>query len=449
MRSGRTGATQQQRKVCEVRIPARTETVIVGAGHAGVVMSHRLGQAGRDHVVLDRRSTLGGSWQDRWDDFRLVTPNWTVSLPGQPYDGPDPDGFMPRDEVVGRVAHYASTLGAPVHLGIEVARLAVAGGSGFRLETSAGPIDADSVVVATGSYHVPRIPPLASGLPAAIAQLHSHEYRNEGELPPGGVLVVGSGQSGVQIAEELRDAGRMVNLSVGSAPRVPRRYRGRDIFRWLADVATLGPKVGIGLPTVETLPDPRLRFAPNPHLSGHGGGHETNLRQLAAAGMTLVGRVAGIDGRRVQFAPGLSVSLDRADAFFGERLQPMIERYIALAGLDAPPDDRQPVRFDPPEIEELDLEAAGITTVLWATGYRPDFGWIDLPILDEAGFPKQHRGVTDVPGLYFLGLLWQHTQASATLFGPMLDAPYLLDAMGLATAVPVSGEASAAVASVG
>jgi putative flavoprotein involved in K+ transport len=165
--------------------------------------------------------------------------------------------------------------------------------------------------------------------------------------------------------------------------------------------------------------------------------------------MTLVGRVAGIDGRRVQFAPGLSVSLDRADAFFGERIQPMIERYIALAGLDAPPDDRQPIRFDPPEIEELDLQAVAITSVLWTTGYRPDFGWIDLPILDDMGFPKQRRGVTDVPGLYFLGLLWQQTQASATLLGPMLDAPYLLDAMGLATAEPPPDVATRAVAPLG
>jgi putative flavoprotein involved in K+ transport len=247
-----------------VRVPAKTETVIVGAGHAGLVMSHHLGQAGREHIVLDRRSTLGGSWQDRWDDFRLVTPNWTVPLPGQPYDGPDPDGFMPRDEVVGRVAKYASTIAAPVHLGVDVTRLTPAGSGGFRLETGAGQIDVDSVVVATGSYHVPRIPVVGSGLPSAVTQLHSHDYRNEGQLPPGGVLVVGSGQSGVQIAEELRDAGRPAYLSVGSAPRVPRRYRGRDIFRWLGDIAIHGPAVGIGLPTVETLPDPRLLFAPNP-----------------------------------------------------------------------------------------------------------------------------------------------------------------------------------------
>ncbi len=428
-----------------MQLPARADTVIVGAGHAGLIMSHHLTQAGRGHIILDRRASLGGGWQDRWDRFRLVTPNWTLSFPGQPYDGPDPDGFMPRDEVVGRIARYAATIDAPVHLGIDVARLTSTGRRGFRLETSAGPIDADSIVVATGSYHVPRIPPEASSLSARVAQLHSHQYRNEGQLPPGSVLVVGSGQSGVQIAEELQEAGRSVFLSVGSAPRVPRRYRGRDIFRWLADLTIEGPRAGVGLPTVDKLPDPRLRFAPNPHLSGHHGGHETDLRQLAAGGMILVGRVASIDGRQLHFAPGLSVSLERADAFFGERLQPLIERYIALAGVEVPPDDgRQRSRFVPAELETLDVEAAGISTVLWTTGYRPDFGWIDLPIFDDTGLPKHVRGVTEVPGLYFIGLLWQHTQASATLFGPTLDAPSVLDAMGLAAATPVSDEPSAA-----
>jgi putative flavoprotein involved in K+ transport len=420
-------------------LPAHADTVVVGAGHAGLVMSHHLSRAGRNHVVLERRTSLGGSWQDRWDDFRLVTPNWTVSFPGQPYDGPHPDDFMTRDEVVRRVAGYAATIDAPVLVDVEVSRLARSSENGFQLETSAGVIASKEVVVATGSYHIPRIPALATGLPAAIGQLHTHAYRNEASLRPGGVLVVGSGQSGVQIAEELRDAGRSVYLSVGSAPRVPRRYRGRDIFRWLADVATLGPKLGIGLPTVDTLPDPRLRFAANPHLSGHGGGHETNLRRLAAEGITLVGRITAVDEQRVRLAPDLAANLDRADAFFAERIQPMIDRYIAEARLDVPADDRRPIRFDPPRLEALDLDRVGIGSVLWATGYQPDFRWIDLPILDDFGLPIQRRGVTQVPGLYFLGLLWQHTQASATLFGPTLDAPYVLDAMGLATAARPAG----------
>ena len=412
-------------------IPSRIDTVVVGAGQAGLVMSRFLSRAGRDHILIERRATLGGGWQDRWDGFRLVTPNWLASLPDQPYDGPEPDGFMARDEIVRRIASYADTVDAPVALDIEVSRLGTRASGGFALETGDGRVEADHVVVATGGYHVPRIPAVAPSLPHGTLQIHSHAYRNEASLPSGNVLVVGSGQSGVQIAEELVDAGRQVFLSVGSAPRVPRRYRGRDYFGWLADVAIRGTTVGVSLPTIDTLADPRLRLAAHPHVSGHGGGHETNLRKMAASGITLLGRIAGVNGSTVRLAPDLSANLARADAFFGERMQPMIDRFIDLAGIDAPPDDRVPFQFDPPELAELDLRAAGVSTVIWATGYRLDFGWVDLPIFDEQGFPRHRRGVTDVPGLYFLGLLWQHTQASATLVGPTLDAPNLLEAMGL------------------
>jgi putative flavoprotein involved in K+ transport len=414
-----------------VGIPSHAETLVIGAGQAGLAMSRQLTQAGRDHLILERRSTLGGGWQDRWDGFCLVTPNWMASLPGQPYDGAEPNGFMPRDEIVRRVAGYADAIHAPVALETEVSRLSARGSGGFRIETSGGAIDADQVVVATGGYHVPRIPSIAEDLPGRIAQLHSHDYRSEQSLPEGAVLVVGSGQSGVQIAEELFEAGRQVYLSVGSAPRFPRRYRGRDIFRWLADIAISGPKVGMGLPTVESLPDPRLRLAANPHLSGRGGGHETNLREMATKGITLLGHLEGVDGERVRLAPDLSTNLARADAFFGQRFQPLIERFISLAEIEVPPDDRVPFDFQPPERTELDLEEAGISTVIWTTGYRLDYGWINLPIFDEQGFPRHRRGVTDVPGLYFLGLLWQHTQASATLVGPTLDGPYIAEQMGL------------------
>ena len=412
-------------------IPSSIDTVIVGAGQAGLVMSRFLGRAGRDHIVIERRSTLGGGWQDRWDGFRLVTPNWLASLPGRPYDGSEPDGFMARDEIVRRIASYAETVDAPIALATEVSRLGTRASGGFVLETSDGSVQADHVVVATGGYHVPRIPPVAQSVPDGTTQIHSHDYRNEASLPPGSVLVVGSGQSGVQIAEELVAAGRQVFLSVGGAPRVPRRYRGRDYFGWLADIAMRGAAVGVSLPTVDTLPDPRLRLAAHPHVSGHGGGHETNLRRMAASGITLLGRIAGVNGSTVSLAPDLSTSLARADAFFGERMQPMIDRFIDLAGIDAPPDDRVPFQFDPPELAELDLRGAGVSTVIWATGYRLDYGWIDLPIFDNQGFPRHRRGVTEVPGLYFLGLLWQYTQASSTLVGPTLDAPHLLEAMEL------------------
>jgi putative flavoprotein involved in K+ transport len=416
-------------------VPSSVDTVVVGAGQAGLAISHLLGQAGRDHVVLERRATLGGGWQDRWDNFRLVTPNWTASLPGYPFDGPDPDAFMGRDEIVARVAQYAELVHAPVQVETRVIRMTARPEGGFTLDTTGGVIEAREVVVATGSYHSPRIPELSGALPDRLIQLHSHDYRSAGRLPPGGVLVVGSGQSGVQIAEELLDSDRPTYLAVGSAGWAPRRYRGRDLFRWLAEIATRGAEVGVPFPTVDKLPDPRARQAANPQLTGHGGGHDVDLRRLAAAGLTLLGRPTAIDGGRLRIAPGLSASLAAAEQAFHERFKPLIDRFIDRAGIDAPPYERTLSTFEAPERDELDLDQAGISTVIWATGYRPDFGWIDLPIFDEMGFPRHRRGVTDVQGLYFLGLLWQYTQASATLIGPRLDAPYLLEAMGLRIAM--------------
>ena len=400
------------------------ETVVVGAGQAGLVMSSLLRDAGREHVLLDRRTTLGGGWQDRWDEFRLVTPNWVTALPGFPYDGPEPDGFMRRDDVVGRVRRYAEVIAAPVELDSSVTRLSPLSGSGrrFRIETNRATFDANDVVVAAGGFHSPRIPAVGANLPKRILQVHSHKYRNEAALPPGAVLVVGSGQSGVQLAEELHAAGRRVILSVGHCGRVPRRYRGQDIFKWMVALATRGK-----LPTVDTLPDPRLRFAGNPHLSGHGGGHETNLRRFADDGMRLVGHLENVDGERVRFAPDLSANLRFADTFFDERMRTGIDTVIEMAGIDAPPDDREPFDYEPPEVPELDLAAEGVSSVVWTSGYRLDFGWIDMPIFDEQGAPRHVRGVTEVPGLTFLGLPWQLNQGSATFFGVASDAGYLAE----------------------
>jgi putative flavoprotein involved in K+ transport len=406
------------------------DTVVVGAGQAGLTMSWHLQKAGRDHVVLDRRAGLGGGWQDRWDAFRLVSPNWTASFAGHPYDGSDPDGFMPRDEIAGRVAGYAAAIGAPVELATEVRRLRLVGDR-FRLETSGGPLEARNVVVATGGFHVPHRPPVAEQVPAVVVQLHSQQYRRPSDLPAGAVLVVGSGQSGVQIAEELQAAGRRVFLSVGSAGRLPRRYRGSDTFRWLVAVAERGDALGTPLPTADRLPDPRLRLAGNPHCSGHGGGHDTNLRRLAADGMTLLGRIDAVDGARLRLAPDMTANLAWADRFFDERFRGLFDAFIERAGIDAPPDDRVPFEFEPPVLTELDLRRAGITSVVWTTGYRLDYAWIELPILDELGFPRQVDGASEVPGLFFLGSLWQRTQASSTLFGVDVDARRLAVAMGL------------------
>jgi putative flavoprotein involved in K+ transport len=410
-------------------LPGSVDTLVVGAGHAGLVMSKLLADAGREHLLVDRRDRLGGGWLDRWDDFVLVTPNWISAFPGWPYDGPEPNGFMGRDAIASRVARYAEVIDAPVALSASVDRLTPLADGGFRALTSRGELSAERVVVATGSYHRTRIPAMAANISPRVTQLHSHDYRNPGGLPEGGVLIIGSGQTGLQLAEELFGDGRPVFIAVGSAGRAPRRYRGRDLFEWLVECIREGPKYGVQVPTAETLPDPRARFNAMPAVSGHGGGHDTNLRQFAADGMTLAGRLIGADGERLTFAEDLAINLARADAFFDERMRGFVDAYIERAGFGAPPDDRVLVDHQPPELTSLDLRDAGISTVIWATGWGLDYSWIDAPITDEMGYPKQVRGVAELPSLYFVGLLWQHSQASASLGGPELDGPHLVEAM--------------------
>jgi putative flavoprotein involved in K+ transport len=411
------------------RLPNRTGTVVVGAGQSGLTMSSLLTKAGREHVLLERRSSLGGGWQDRWDAFRLVTPNWSASFPGFAYDGADPDGFMPRDEIAGRVTMYAERIAAPVVLDAGVERLSSRPDGRFELATTQGSVEADQVVVASGTYAAPFLPAIADGLPGRVTQLHSHAYRNPAALPPGAVLVVGSAQTGVQIAEELIEAGREVFISVGASARFPRRYRGRDIFAWLGTVAQHGAEHGLRLPTADQLPSPRMRLMGSPQLSGHHGGHDVDLRRMAAAGTPLLGRIRGIAGERLELADDLAANLAGVDRLFEQQLRPLIDAYIERVEPDAPVDDHAWFDFEPSPPSELDLAAAGVSTVIWATGYRPSFGWIDLPIFDEQGFPRHTRGVSEVQGLFFLGLHWQHTIASATLFGPTVDGAWLVEQM--------------------
>jgi putative flavoprotein involved in K+ transport len=412
-------------------LPPRIENLVIGAGQAGLAMSWHLQRAGREHVVLERRSTLGGGWQDRWDGFRLVTPNWSASFPDAPYDGDEPDGYMRRDELVARISRYADTIAAPVMLDAGVERM-VPKGDAWQVDTTQGYVVADKVIVATGGFAVPRVPPVSDELPRGVLQLHAHDYRREADLPPGAVLVVGSGQTGVQLTEELLEAGREVYLCVGSAGRVPRRYRGRDIFHWLAHVVEDGPSFGTVLPTAPQLPDPRMRFAGNPQLSGHGGGHEPDLRAMARDGAVLLGRLKGVDGSRCYLGDDLMRDLDAADRFFDERFRELIDAYIEAAGVDAPPPEPRPhADYEPVPHDMVDLDAAGISTVLWTCGYRPDYSWIDAPVTDELGLPVQDRGVTEIPGLFFIGSLWQYDLASATLVGLRRDARMLAERMGL------------------
>ena len=408
-------------------VPRSIDTVVIGGGHAGLMLSWHLQRAGREHIVLERRATLGGGWQDRWDGFQLVSPNWMSTLPGLPYDGDEPDDFMPRDAMIARVAGYAAAIGAPVHTSTEVTRLSPRGRGDrrFHLETSQGPIETDTVIAATGAFQRPRIPPAASAIDAAITQVHAHDYRSPDALTPGGVLVIGSGQTGCQLAEELHAAGRPVVLATGRCGRAPRRYRGHDVFWWMRQLAEHEPAPGARLMRVDELPTPRARFACNPHVSGHGGGHDTNLRRFALDGIRLTGRFRDADGHRVRFEPDLGANLEFADRFFDDQLGKRVEAYIAATGMEVSADDRAWPEADPPETEELDLTAEGITTILWTTGYAPDYDWLDLPILDEFGTPRHVRGVSEVPGLSFLGMLWQLDNASANLIGVHRDAAYL------------------------
>ncbi len=407
-------------------LPESIHTVVIGAGQAGLIMSRLLRHAGREHVVLDRRPTLGGGWLDRWDAFQLVTPNFLTELPDYPYDDGDPDGYMARDEFAGRIARYAKVVDAPVLLETDVRCVTTdpSRADEFLVETSRGAVRARNVVAATGAFHVPRIPATARFGPR-VTELHAHHYRNPDALPPGGVLVIGTGQTGVQLAEELHAAGRWVTLSVGRCGRAVRRYRDRDWFWWVRALVRNGEAVGTPLPTVDSLPDPRLRFACNPHLSGHGGGHDTNLRRFAADGMRLVGRFEAAEGEIARFRPDLEDNLRFADEMFDQRFRPLFDAYASAAGLDLPPDDRVPFDFGVPEVTEVDLATDDISTVLWTTGYAPDYRWLDLPVIGEFGVPRHVRGVSEVPGLTFLGLLWQLDNASANLGGVARDAEYL------------------------
>jgi putative flavoprotein involved in K+ transport len=403
------------------------DTLVIGAGQAGLATSYWLTQSGVEHVVVDRRDQLGGAWLDRWDSFCLVAPNFTLLLPGMPYDGPDPDGFMPRDDVVAHMRRYARTVDAPVRLGTGVERLSAANGH-LEAKADAATFRARNVVLATGPYPQPKVPAASGGLAGSIQQVHSHDYRRPDQLADGAVLVVGSGQSGVQIAEELHRAGRDVHIAVSMCPRAPRRYRGRDVAWWLVQLFQHGADHGIPVPTVDDLPSPAARFACQPQVSGKDGGHDIDLRNFARRGMRLYGRLESAHGATVWFSDDLGDRLAFADRWFDERFRPLFDAYEAAAGIGAAPDDRPaPDDFTPPTATELDLDAAGIGAVVWATGYRLDFGWVDLPVMDEWGYPRHTRGVTTHPGLYAVGLPWLHSQPSAVFAGIGADAAHIVE----------------------
>jgi putative flavoprotein involved in K+ transport len=405
------------------------DTLVIGAGQAGLVTSYWLSQAGVEHLLLEQRPELGGAWQDRWDSFYLNTPNFAFLLPGMTYDGPEPDAFLPRDEVIELFREYARRIDAPVQLGTEVTRVARVGGvdEGFAVETNLGPWLARNVVLANGAYQVPRIPPSAARLPRHITQLHSHDYRNPAQLPDGAVLVVGTGQSGGQITEDLLAAGREVHLAVSACPEAPRRYRGQDTFHWLLEVNLRGPDYGINGLQAAQLPSPAARFMCNPLISGNDGGHGIRLRDLGRRGVRLHGHYEGTDGGVITFSDDLAARIALTESAFGQRMQVMLDAYIAAAGIKAPAAEPVPALDWQPSSSgaRLDLGAEGITSIIWSTGYGLDFGFLDIPVLDEWNYPRHSRGVTEVPGLYAVGLPWLTKHASSTVAAVGMDAEYV------------------------
>jgi putative flavoprotein involved in K+ transport len=396
--------------------------VVIGGGQAGLAMSSQLSRHGVAHVVLEK-NTMAHSWKtQRWDAFCLVTPNWQCQLPGFPYTGNDPHGFMLRDEIVAYIEDYARHIEAPVREGVAVTHLKQAGGT-FLLGTTAGEITADSVVLAVSGYHVPKVPGFADRLDPAIRQIHSSAYRNPDQLPPGEVFVVGSGQSGCQIAEDLHLAGRKVHLAVGSAPRCPRFYRGRDAVDWLDDLGQYD------LPVDQHPLREKVRKNANHYLTGRDGGRDIDLRKFALEGMTLYGRLKDARGTKLQLADDLQANLDNADRVYNG-ICSLIDDHIARNAIEAPVTPHyEPLWFPSATPTELDLAASGITSIIWTTGFRSDWSWVDLPMFDGAGYPTHRRGITSVDGAYVIGLPWLYTWGSGRFVGVGRDAEFVADAI--------------------
>ena len=404
---------------------AHHDVVVIGGGQAGLSISWHLTQRGIDHVVLERDS-IAHEWRDsRWDNFTLVTPNWQCALPGYGYAGDDPDGFMNRQQTYDFVRGYADTFPAPVREGVTVTSVHQSGESGFDIDTTQGPLHARQVVVATGGYHTPVVPRFAERLPASIEQIHSSQYRSAATLPDGEVLVVGNGQSGAQIAEDLMLAGRTVHLVTGGAPRVARFYRGRDCVAWLHDMGTYDVSIADhpgGLAKRENT---------NHYVTGRDGGRDIDLRAFALKGMKLYGRLLEVMDGSLQFAPTLASSLDAADAV-ADSIKDSIDAHIERTGIDAPTEDRYVPPWRPEqETTTLDLASSNITSVVWSIGFRTDYRWLHAGVFDGEGHPCHNRGDTAVPGLFFLGLPWQHTWGSGRFAGVARDAEYLADRIEL------------------
>ncbi|HYQ43958.1 MAG TPA: MSMEG_0569 family flavin-dependent oxidoreductase [Polyangiaceae bacterium] len=407
--------------------PAHAEhhtVIVVGGGQAGLSVSYWLKQRGIDHLVLEGRS-VAYSWRDeRWDSFCLVTPNWQCQLPGYPYSGSDPNGFMLKDEIVAYVEGYRRAFDLPVREGVMVESLKErldSESARFEVKTAQGVFTAEQVVIATGCYHKAFLPDYADEIPSHIATLHSSNYKNPQSLPRGAVLVVGTGQSGAQIAEDLHLAGRKVHLAVGPAPRCARRYRGRDVVEWLDELGYYD------IPIEQHPNREQVRDKTNHYVTGRDGGRDIDLRKMALEGMKLYGPLTTVKNGMASFKPELKQNLDGADAVY-RSINRTIDAFIEKQNISAPIEpDYTPLWEPESEPQMLDLADAGVGAIVFCAGFASDFGWVEPPVLDQRGFPKHERGVTERAGLYFVGLPWLHTWGSGRFSGVGRDAGYIVE----------------------
>ena len=400
----------------------QVDTIIVGGGQGGLSTSYHLTQLGREHLILEQADKVAEVWRNRWDSFTLITPNWMTRLPGAEYQGDDPDGFMARDDLVAYFEEYIKRFELPIRYGIRVTSIEPSE-AGYLIKTNKSDYEAANVVVAMGLHQQSKMPLFSTNFPSEIYQIHSSEYRNPDTLPVGPVVVVGSAQSGCQIAEELYQSGRKVYLSVSSAGRIPRRYRGKDITSWMTDI-------GFFDRTVDKLPSPQDKFAASAQGTGKDGGHTINLHQFAKDGVVLLGRIQSVQEDRIVLTPDLKENLAKGDKFEAFMVKE-IDNYIERKGLDAPLDPLPELRdgYNSEEILELDLQSAGIKNVIWATGYKFDFSLVKPPAFDDDGYPVQKRGASEFPGLYFIGLPFLHTSKSGLLAGVGDDAANVVSAI--------------------
>jgi putative flavoprotein involved in K+ transport len=408
------------------------DSVIIGAGQAGLGVSYFLQQDKRNQIVLER-GRIGESWlSQRWDSFKLNTLKSMSVLPGLPYDGPEPEGFWRSGELVDYFQRYVQHFQLPVQTGVKVVSVEQ-NQAGFMVQTITdgqvnGSVTSRSVIIASGIQNAPKFPATAARMPRDISQLHASEYRNAAALPPGAVMVVGSGQSGCQIVEDLLSAGRHVYLSTSKVGRAPRRYRGRDILEWWVDMKFLDVPFS-------SLEDKSISRAPQPQVSGLGRhGHTVSLQHMARQGAVILGRVLDVQGNTLILGDEAAGHVRFADAF-SQRLKDEVDRQLARAGLIPQPLEDDPADAPDPQagcvspLRRLDLGKAKVSTIIWATGFRGDFGWIHLPAFDAQGNPVHQRGVSPVRGLYFIGFPWLHSRKSGILYGVEEDAKFTANAL--------------------